>query len=718
MIDQIPQISLVGNPNSGKSTIFNLLTGKNQKTGNWSGVTIDKKSGFFEKEHKKYQLIDLPGIYSLDSAISKSEDEKITRKNIIENQSKIFINIIDASNLEKSLFLTTELIDLEQPMILVLNKIDLARKNNIFIDTQRLSGILGLKIIKMDAQNEQNIVELKNAITDICQQKDLAIRKVEFNQKITQSIDVLSKKKDLNRWQILEYLKNFEVNLDSKSNFTIDEIKVIQQNSGQKIDFNLINDRYKFINKILISILRKDSIFKHKISDKVDEVIMNPWVGIIVFLSTLYLMFFFTINIGGAFVDFFDILSGSIFVDFTKKIFTFLNFPHEIIIILSHGVGGAIQTLCNFIPIIFFLYLFLNFLENTGYMTRLSFISRRFTRLAGLPDKSFISLAMGFGCTVPAIMSTRTMQNFKHRIITIFMLPFVSCGAKMPIYILFATSFFPENGQNIIFLLYLTGLILAILTGIILNKGFVKSDVGSMILDLPPFSIPKFGLIINESYLKVKNFIFGTGKTLIPIIVTLTVLNSFGTDFSFQKNNENSALSNLAKAATPIFHPMGIKDDNWQAVVGIFTGMFAKEVLVGTLDNLYRDDSFVKESKYSFISDVKSSFIVLGNNLINLSNQVFDPIGINIDKITDLENESYKQKVEIATFRTMRQKFDGKIGAFSFLLFILLYAPCMTALATSKKEVGKKWTILSAIWSTGIAYIIASMFYQIATLIS
>ena len=271
MIDQIPQISLVGNPNSGKSTIFNLLTGKNQKTGNWSGVTIDKKSGFFEKEHKKYQLIDLPGIYSLDSAISKSEDEKITRKNIIENQSKIFINIIDASNLEKSLFLTTELIDLEQPMILVLNKIDLAKKNNIFIDTQRLSGILGLKIIKMDAQNEQNIVELKNAITDICQQKDLAIRKVEFNQKITQSIDVLSKKKDLNRWQILEYLKNFEVNLDSKSNFTIDEIKVIQHNSGQKIDFNLINDRYKFINKILISILRKDSIFKKTYRDLTSE---------------------------------------------------------------------------------------------------------------------------------------------------------------------------------------------------------------------------------------------------------------------------------------------------------------------------------------------------------------------------------------------------------------------------------------------------------------
>lgn len=716
MSDQIPQISLVGNPNSGKSTIFNLLTGKNQKTGNWSGVTIDKKSGFFKKKQKKYQIIDLPGIYSLDSAISKSEDEKITRQNIVENHNQIFINIIDASNLEKSLFLTTELIDLEQPMILVLNKIDLAKKNNIFIDFQRLSKIFGLKIIEMDAQNNQNIVELQNAITDICQQKSLAIRKVEFNQKITQSIDIIANKKDLNRWQILEYLKNSQIKLDSKSNFTSDEREVIQQNSGQKIDFNLINDRYKFINKILISILRKDSIFKRKISDKIDEIIMNPWAGIMVFLATLYLMFFFAINIGGAFIDFFDILSGSIFVDFTEKIFTFLNFPPAVIIILSHGVGGAIQTLCNFIPIIFFLYLFLNLLENTGYMTRLAFISRCLTKLAGLPDKSFISLVMGFGCTVPAIMSTRTMQNFKHRIITIFMLPFVSCGAKMPIYILFAAAFFPENGQNIIFLLYLTGLILAILTGIILNRGFIKSDAGSMILDLPPFSMPKFSLIIKESYSKVKNFIFGTGKNLIPIIVILTMLNSFGTDFSFQKNNENSALSKIAKATTPIFQPMGIKGDNWQAVVGIFTGMFAKEVLVGTLDNLYRDDAFEEESQYNFISDVKSAFIALGNNLIDLSNQIFDPIGINIGKIDNLEEESFKQEVEIATFKTMRQKFDGQIGAFAFLLFILLYAPCMTALATSKREVGKKWTILSALWSTGIAYIIAVMFYQIATL--
>lgn len=716
MSDQIPQISLVGNPNSGKSTIFNLLTGKNQKTGNWSGVTIDKKSGFFKKKQKKYQIIDLPGIYSLDSAISKSEDEKITRQNIVENHNQIFINIIDASNLEKSLFLTTELIDLEQPMILVLNKIDLAKKNNIFIDFQRLSKIFGLKIIEMDAQNNQNIVELQNAITDICQQKSLAIRKVEFNQKITQSIDIIANKKDLNRWQILEYLKNSQIRLDSKSNFTSDEREVIQQNSGQKIDFNLINDRYKFINKILISILRKDSIFKRKISDKIDEIIMNPWAGIVVFLATLYLMFFFAINIGGAFIDFFDILSGLIFVDFTEKIFTFLNFPPAVIIILSHGVGGAIQTLCNFIPIIFFLYLFLNLLENTGYMTRLAFISRRFTKLAGLPDKSFISLAMGFGCTVPAIMSTRTMQNFKHRVVTIFMLPFVSCGAKMPIYTLFAAAFFPENGQNIIFLLYLTGLILAILTGIILNRGFIKSDAGSMILDLPPFSMPKFSLIIKESYLKVKNFIFGTGKNLIPIIVILTMLNSFGTDFSFQKNNENSTLSKIAKVTTPIFQPMGIKDDNWQAVVGIFTGMFAKEVLVGTLDNLYRDDSFEEESQYNFISDVKFAFIALGNNLIDLSNQIFDPIGINIGKIDNLEEESFKQEVEIATFKTMRQKFDGQIGVFAFLLFILLYAPCMTALATSKREVGKKWTILSALWSTGIAYIIAVMFYQIATL--
>jgi len=713
MSDKTLQISLIGNPNSGKSTIFNLLTGKNQKTGNWSGVTIDKKSGFFADNDKKYQITDLPGIYSLDSAICKSEDEKISKKFILENDNQIFINVIDASNIEKSLFLTTELIDLQKPMILVLNKNDLANDNKISIDINRLSKIFGIKIIELNAKID-NIDQLKEAIIDININPILPKRGVEFNQKISNIIDIISAKKNFNRWQILQYLKSSKINFD-KDVFNKEQQDLILNNSGEKIDFNIINDRYKFINKILNSILRKKSAFKNNISDKIDEIIMNPWAGIVIFLSTLYLMFFFAINIGGAFIDFFDILAGSIFVDFTEKIFTFINLPQSLIIIISHGIGGAIQTLFNFIPIIFFLYLFLNLLENTGYMTRLSFISRRFTKLAGLPDKSFVSLVMGFGCTVPAIMSTRTMQNFKHRIITIFMLPFVSCGAKMPIYILFAAAFFPENGQNIIFLLYLIGLILAILTGFILNKGFVKSDSGSMILDLPPFSLPKFTVIIKDSYIRVKNFIFGTGKTLIPIIMVLTMLNSFGSDFSFQKNNKNSILSKIGKAATPIFYPMGIEDDNWQAVVGIFTGMFAKEVLVGTLDNLYRDQDFKEEGLgYNFSSDVKLAFNILGNNLVDLSNQIIDPIGLKIGKIDNLQLESQKQEVQMSIFQSMKEKFNGKIGAFAFLLFILLYAPCMTALATSKKEVGKKWTILSALWSTGLAYIIAVIFYQIA----
>jgi ferrous iron transport protein B len=717
MHQKFPQIALIGNPNAGKSTIFNLLTGKNQKTGNWSGVTIDKKYGFFKEKGKQYQILDLPGIYSLDSAISKSEDEKISQKNIIENEDQIFLNIVDSSNLEKSLFLTTELIDLNKPMILVLNMMDLHDKAKIFIDTNRLSEIFGIKIVKINSK-DNNIEELKRAIVDICQNKNLPKRGVEFNKKINEATDVISKKTNLNKWQTLEYLKESKIKLESKSKFTAEEEKIISQNSGDKIDFNIINDRYKFINTILTSILRKDSIFTRNISDKIDHIIMNPFVGIFVFLATLYSMFFFAINLGGSFIDFFDIIAGSIFVDFTEIIFSSLNFPKSLIIILSHGVGGAVKTLCNFIPIIFFLYLFLNLLENTGYMTRLAFISRRFTKLAGLPDKSFVSLAMGFGCTVPAIMSTRTMKNFKHRVITNFMLPFVSCGAKMPVYILFAAAFFPENGQNIIFLLYLTGLILAIITGFILNRSFVKSESGSIILDLPPFSMPKFGIIIKDSYIKVKNFIFSTGKNLIPIIIVLTMLNSFGTDFSFQKNNENSILSKVGKATAPIFYPMGIEKDNWQAVVGIFTGMFAKEVLVGTLDNLYGNQDLESDnSDYNFLSDFRLAFTTLNNNLIDLSNKITDHIGIRIDNIKNLEIESQKQEVKISTFKSMREKFNGKIGAFAFLLFILLYSPCMTALVTSKKEIGKKWAILSAIWSTSIAYIVAVIFYQLAILI-
>ncbi len=427
-------------------------------------------------------------------------------------------------------------------------------------------------------------------------------------------------------------------------------------------------------------------------------------------------MFLVAINIGGAFIDFFDMASGTIFVDGFGNVLRFIKMPEFIVIILANGIGGGIQTVATFIPIVFFLYLFLTLLESTGYMVRVAFITERFMRWAGLPGKSFMSLSVGFGCSVPAIMSTRTIESLKHRIIVILMLPFMSCGAKLPVYVLFAAAFFPHNGQNIIFLLYLIGISLAVITGFIMRKAVLKTEAGNMLLDLPPYHVPNIKNILINSWNKVKIFIFGAGKILVPLVMVLVVLNSIGTNGTFKANNKNSLLAEIGKTIVPVFKPIGITDNNWQATVGIFTGMLAKEALIGTLDALYGADGKNDDEEFDLLQNIIDAFKTIPENLFSL--KFSDPVGIAVGDLSNIEEVAADQEVQISTFKSMHNKFDGKIGAFAYLLFILLYAPCSAALSAAFKEIGTKWTLFMALWSTALAYSVSVIFYQTATFFS
>jgi ferrous iron transport protein B len=435
-------------------------------------------------------------------------------------------------------------------------------------------------------------------------------------------------------------------------------------------------------------------------------------------------MFMFTINLGGAFIDFFDQAAGAIFVDTTRYLINLAGLPQMFAVVAADGLGGGIQIVATFIPIIGFLYLFLSFLEDSGYMARAAFLMDQLMRKVGLPGKAFVPLIVGFGCNVPAIMASRTLEQQNDRILTTMMSPFMSCGARLTIYALFTAAFFPTNGPNIVFALYLIGIIAALATGFLLKKTVLKGEMSEFIMELPPYRMPRLQNLLLHSWLKLKGFIFGAGKMIVMVVVVLSFLNSVGTDGSFgNEDSKKSVLSAIGRTITPVFAPIGLERDNWPAAVGLFTGIFAKEAVVGTLNSLYAADagkitSVDKQAGLDLVGRLQDAFATIPANLAGLVELIGDPLGLAATRSQDtLAEAAVAQDVSTSTFGAMTRYFDGRIGAFAYLLFILLYFPCVAALSAVASESGGKWAVFAGLWSTGLAYFVAVIFYQSATLV-
>ncbi len=731
------QVGVVGNPNCGKTVLFNVLTGTKQQVGNWPGVTVERKEGFYEHAGQTTKLIDLPGTYSLDAAPGvTSIDEQIAQDYILSGDADLIVNIIDASNLERNLYLTTQLLEMEIPLVIVLNMMDIAEQNKIKIDVVKLSQKLGVPIVPIIATKKKGIEELKQTIDKAVKDKHVPTLRVKYpaiiETSLTELLPTVTKQLPNNikshaHWVILKLLENDDltrkwVNADTQKNIAQKQ-EDIEADLDEELDIIVADSRYNFIAKIVANTVQKTDQMTKTASEKIDQVVLNRFLGIPIFLGIMYLMFMFTINIGGAFIDVFDMLFATIFVDGFGELLTILGFSSATRILLADGMGGGIQVVATFIPIIGFLYLFLSFLEDSGYMARAAFVMDRFMRFVGLPGKSFVPMIVGFGCNVPAIMATRTLENRRDRILTILMNPFMSCGARLPVYALFAAAFFPIGGQNIVFGLYLIGIAVAIMTGLILKNTLLIGEASHFIMELPPYHMPTIQTILLRTWARLRDFIFRAGQIIIPMVVVLTFLNSWGTDGSFgNENSDKSVLSEIGRTLTPAFEPMGIQEDNWPATVGIFTGVLAKEAVVGTLDAIYSQLAIidsgeaVTEEEFVFWDGVAEAFATIPANLAKIGDNILDPLGLNIGDVSTTDTAAEEQEVSVGTFGAMVTRFDGQAGAFAYLLFILLYFPCAAATAAIYRETSMGWAIFAAAWTTGIAYSLATIFYQMATI--
>lgn len=708
-------IGLIGNPNSGKTTLFNQLTGARQRVGNWAGVTVERKEGHFSTTDNLVTLVDLPGTYSLTTISSQTSlDEQIACHYILSGDADLLINVVDASNLERNLYLTLQLLELGIPCIVALNMLDLAEKQQIRIDIDALSARLGCPVVPLVSTRARGIDALKLAVDRHSQNTDLEL--VHYAKPLLQEADHLAQEmaqtmpQKQRRWlglQMLEgdiYSRRYAGDAAQKLDLSLARL-------NEQLDdptLHIADARYQSIAAICEVVSNTLTAEHSRFTAAVDRIILNRFLGLPVFLLVMYLMFLLAINIGGALQPLFDVGSVAIFIHGLQWVGYTLHFPEWLTIFLAQGIGGGVNTVLPLVPQIGMMYLFLSFLEDSGYMARAAFVMDRLMQALGLPGKSFVPLIVGFGCNVPSVMGARTLDAPRERLMTIMMAPFMSCGARLAIFAVFAAAFFGQQGALAVFSLYILGIVMAILTGLMLKHTIMRGEASPFVMELPVYHVPHVKSLLIQTWQRLKGFVLRAGKVIVIVSIFLSALNSFTLDGKAADNINDSALASVSRVITPLFKPIGVHEDNWQATVGLFTGAMAKEVVVGTLNTLYTAENIQEEA-------FNPAEFHLGDELFGAVDETWQSLKGTFS-LSVLANpiEASKGDGEMATgaMGVMSEKFGSASAAYSYLIFVLLYIPCISVMGAIARESSRGWMGFSVLWGLNIAYSLSTVFYQ------
>lgn len=656
--------ALVGNPNSGKTTLFNALTGSNQHVGNWPGVTVEKKEGQLKYKGKIFNVVDLPGTYSLGAY---SEDELVARDFIIKGNPDLVINVIDATNIERNLYLTTQLMEMGTKVIIALNMMDEAKMKNIHIDLEKLSKSLGIPVIATVASKRKGLDTLIQRAVEYMEEDIPIYNPISYGENIDREIDHIRRllegsNSDYPRgWIAIKALEgDKEVLSKIDKNSSVHERLVFLGHKTQDYELEIVDRRYDFIGNIISKAVRNPTESIETLTDKIDRVVTNKYFGIPIFALIMFISFQLTFVIGS------DLLGGYVegwlvsFGEFLSNLLISINAPDWLVSFLIEGVIGGVGSVVVFVPLIAVLYLFLGVLEDTGYMARAAYVMDGLMRALGLHGKTFISMIVGFGCNVPGVMSTRTLENKKDRMIALLINPFMSCGARFPIYLVFISAFFPNKGGIVLFAIYGLGIIVALVMGKIFSKTLFKGESSHFIMELPPYRLPSFRSVIRDMWEKVWEFLKRAGTVIFIVVTLLWILSIF--PLGVEPYSQDSLLGKIGTLIAPLFAPAGF--GTWQASVSLFAGIAAKEAVVAVLGMVYAG-----------VSE--------GSELIYALQQVFTPL-----------------------------------TAISFLVMTLLYTPCVAVLATVKKETNSiKWALFMAIYTFVIGWVGAVLVYQIGSLL-
>lgn len=666
-------IGLVGNPNCGKTTMFNNLTGNFQYVGNWPGVTVEKKSGEV-KNKKDLTLVDLPGIYSLSPY---TIEEIITRDYIMEERPDVIINIIDASNIERNLYLTTQVVEMGIPTIIALNMMDIVKKNGESIDVDKLSNFIGCEIIETSALKGDGLNILIEKALEVVNNNtnkglDIFSEKIEKALSKIESIIHIDESKN-KRWYSIKVFERDKkalekINLSSDEYNKIDNIiKEVETYFDDESESIIINERYNYITKVSAQVVSKNKNANDDISNKIDKVLTNKYLGLPIFFGIMFLIYYISVTtIGTTVTDWTnDVFFGTYVNNFIGGILESLNVADWLYSLIIDGIVAGVGAILGFVPQMFILFFFLSLLEDFGYMSRIAFIMDKIFRKVGLSGKSFIPMLISTGCGVPGIMASRTIENERDRKITVMVTTFMPCGAKLPVIALFGAALFPENsliGPSIYFL----GIIMIMISGLILKKlkGF-SGDTSPFIMELPKYHVPSAKTVLRHMWDRVKAFIIKAGTVIFAASIILWFLSRFNFNFKMV-DVEESILANIGRIVAPIFGPLGF--NNWKAAVATINGLIAKEQLVSTYGVLLGLGDGVTETDAGLITQISSMFTT--------------------------------------------------VSAYSFVAFNMLCAPCFAAVGAIKREMGNwKWTLIAISYQTLVAYLVSFVIYQLGNVI-
>lgn len=677
------RIALAGNPNSGKTTLFNALTGSNAHVGNWPGVTVERKEGKCRLSKEEVVIVDLPGIYSLSPY---TQEEIIARDYLTNEKPDAIINIVDATNIERNLYLTTQLLELDIPVMIAFNMMDEVQEIGDKIDIANVEKKLGAPVIGITATKNIGIKELVARTEQLVKSREVkhrsAFEGTKLSDAVTSAVDLL---KDVGRPHTVFYAVKLleqdekvkkELNLKSDMQAVIDQLIVSEEEKAQvDLETQIADLRYRFIGDITARYVKKGRAEGSlSLSDKIDKIVTNRMLGLPIFVLVMYIVFQIAVgSIGTMIADPFAEFVGETVPVYVETWLEAAGASDFVIGLLVGGIFAGIGSVLGFLPLIVLLFLCLSVLEDIGYMSRVAFVMDRIFRKFGLSGKAFVPLLMGYGCAVPAIMATRTLEDDRSRRLTVTLMPFMTCGARIPVYAVFAGAFFENNTASIVFSIYMLGILVAMLSSLILNKTVLKGEAAPFVMELPPYRMPTFIGIVRHTWEKSRGYVIKVGTILITMTVLIWLFQTYNFSFQVVEDSADSIFGVIGSFISPLFTYNGFGlipgtgEVHWQVGAALLAGFIAKEVVISTLGILY-----INEETEELTSTLAAALAVH-----------FTPL-----------------------------------GAYSLMVFALLYAPCFAAIATAKKELNSwKWTLFTVAFQCGIAWVISMAVYQIGKIL-
>lgn len=749
MASDVATIALAGNPNVGKSTLFNALTGARQHVGNWPGKTVEKKEGRFYVDGREIAVVDLPGTYSLSAY---SVEEMIARDFLIDTQPRAVVAVADASNLERNLYLVTQLLELELPLILVLNMADTARNRQVHIQREKLSGQLGhIPVIEMIGTRGVGLDDLRQAIGQLTDaQVVVSSVRLNYGDTLEPEIERLSAAitavpalaaRYNPRWLALKLLEADETltqtmttlghgALVAQASAIIEQVTAAQDEDPETL---MTDRRYRFIADVMkVAVQRPTQILETR-SDRADRIMTHHILGLPIFLLLMWVVFQFTANVSAPYVDWIDgVINGPLAAGATALLGALGLAGTWVASLVVDGIIAGVGGVLVFVPVLAFLYLAIALLEDSGYMARAAFVMDRWMRALGLHGKSFLPLLLGFGCTVPAIYATRTLENEHDRRLTAFLATFMSCGARLPVYAVFGAAFFGAAGGNLIFGLYILGIGVALATGLVARRTIYRNiPPQPFVMELPPYRVPNTRTVLMQMWSRTARFIRNATTVILACSVALWLLMAIpaqpGTGSFNDVSPEDSLFGTLSHVVSPVFAPAGF--GNWQASGALITGFVAKEVIVGTMAQIYAGQDVAQADEEApaeaptLTGELRGIVTSFGEATVLTAQEVLNIIPRTVNLIPLVQMPEFnllnlpEEAEDTSALQASLASIFTPLSAVAFNVFILLYVPCMTATAAIRQEFGKRFMGYQMLYTFGIAWVAAVLVFQIGRLL-